>query len=158
MCTGSCSDKKITFQTTTKQQQQNNNIASARKRILNKQTCNRTHEERITSHNPSKRNNHTIPGTSVRNDPGSLIRLHQVNSLFLVQCAHGFGKKSENKKKKECTFQSLRPAGYCVSGLEVHALPDSPAPCNTGSTDAVMQPLEGRQVCALVPGAVSRRS
>ena len=28
------------------------------------------------------------------------VRLHQVNSLFLVQLAHGFGKKSENKTKK----------------------------------------------------------
>ena len=32
------------------------------------------------------------------------FRLHQVNSLFLVQRAHGFGKKSENKTKKMSVF------------------------------------------------------
>ena len=32
------------------------------------------------------------------------VRLHQVNSLFLVHRAHGFGKKSENKTKKLVYF------------------------------------------------------
>ena len=53
------------------------------------------------------------------------LRLHQVNSLFLVQRAHGYGKKKSKNQKITCTFQSLRPAGYSVvcSGPEVHALP-----------------------------------
>ena len=68
------------------------------------------------------------------------IRLHQVKSLFLVQRAHGFGKKSENKTIKiTCTFQSLRPAGYSdVCGPEVHAFPPAPLHANR-STDAVVQ-------------------
>ena len=84
------------------------------------------------------------------------VRLHQVNSLFLVQRAHGFGKKSENKTKKTtCTFQSLRPAGYSVvCGPEVHAFPPAPLHANR-STDAVMHWKVGKFVlwCSFSPQA-----
>ena len=83
------------------------------------------------------------------------IRLHQVKSLFLVQRAHGFGKKSENKTKKNYVYFSELEARWLlrsVCGPEVHAFPRP----NCMQTVRQMQWCNGRSA-SLCSGVVSHR-